>query len=173
MRLAKLLPLLAVAVVAGCTDSATKQESVQIFTAASSALGSAQSRAVDQARVGQLTAPAEVTLDFSGPCTFGGTVALSGNYVGDDNDERAAFDLSASFAGCKEITGTLDGNLQWTSEATAAGFSASLTGDLEWHGNDGDASCGFDLSLTVNDTGIVYGGHLCGYDVRTELVLGN
>jgi hypothetical protein len=169
MKLAKLLPLL---VLAACTGSATKEESVQIFAAASTAMSSAQAKAVDQARATQLTAPAEVTVDFSGPCTLGGTIGLAGSYVGDDNDDRAAFDLTASFNGCRELTGTLDGSLTWTSEATAAGFSASIEGGLDWHGNDGDASCDFDLSLTVTETAITYGGHLCGYDARTEIVLG-
>jgi hypothetical protein len=170
MKLVKLLPLL---VLAACTDSATKEESVQIFAAASTAMSSAQAKAVDQARSGQLTAPAELALDFTGPCTLGGTVAVTGSYVGDDNDDRAAFDLTASFSGCRELTGTLDGSLTWTSQATAAGFAASIKGGLDWHGNDGDASCDFDLSLTIGESAIAYSGHVCGYDAHAELVLGH
>jgi hypothetical protein len=170
MKLATLLPLL---LLAACTDNATKDESVQIFAAATTALGSAQAKAVDQARAAHLVAPADLTVDFSGPCTLGGTVALNGAYSGSDNDDRAAFDLSASFAGCHEVTGTLDGSLQWTSLATATGFSATMSGGLDWKGNNGDASCDFDLALTIDGLGVNYGGHLCGYDVKTELVLGH
>jgi hypothetical protein len=171
MKRFSLLPLL---LVAACSDNnATKQESVQIFAAASSALGSAQAKAVDQARArAQLVAPAELAVDFWGPCLLGGTVALRGTYVGDDNDERAAFDLDATFDKCREIGGTLDGSLAWTSVASASGFVATLRGGLDWKGGDGDASCAFDLELAVGDGGISYGGHLCGYDVRAELVLG-
>lgn len=173
MKLTNLLPLLLLAATGACTDNATKQESVQIFTAASTVLGSVQAKAVAQARGAQLTAPAELAVDFSGPCLFGGTVTLQGVYAGDGDDERAVFDLDASFDGCRDIAGTLDGSLAWTSEATASGFAAALEGGLDWKGNDADASCDFDLALTVSETGVVYGGHLCGYDVRTELVLGN
>ena len=166
----KLLPLL---LLAACTDNASKEESVQIFATASTVLGSAQAKAVSDARGAQLVAPAELTVDFSGPCLLGGTVALKGTYVGDGDDERAAFDLDATFDNCRDVGGTLDGGLAWTSEATTAGFAATLDGGLDWKGNDASASCDFDLALTVGETGVVYGGHLCGYDVRTELVLGN
>jgi hypothetical protein len=158
--------------VAACTDHATKQESVQIFAAATTALGSAQTKAVAEAKGASLTAPADLTLDYAGSCSLGGTVALRGTYAGDGTDDRAAFDLSAAFDSCRELTGTLDGSLRWTSVATGSSFTASLTGELDWHGNDGDASCDFDLSLTIGDSGVSYGGHLCGYDVETELVLG-
>jgi len=121
-----------------------------------------------------LTAPADLTLDYSGPCTLGGTVAVNGSYTGDGAaDDRAAFDLTASFNGCHELTGTLDGSLQWTSVATGNSFTASMTGELAWKGSNGEASCDFDLSLSVGDTGVSYDGRLCGYDVKTELVLGN
>ncbi len=171
MKITKLLPLL---LVVGCADNnATKQESVQIFAAATSAMSTAQAKAVTQARATSLVAPAEVSLDFTGPCTLGGTVSLTGNYAGDGNDEHAVFDLATSFAGCREVTGTLDGSLQWTSEATGTSFTATMTGDLSWQGADGDASCSFDLSLVVDAAGISYGGHLCGYDVQAELGLGH
>ncbi|HEU4610440.1 MAG TPA: hypothetical protein VFS15_00125, partial [Kofleriaceae bacterium] len=92
MKIAKLLPLL---LVVGCADNnATKQESVQIFAAATSAMSTAQAKAVAQAKGTSLVAPAEVSLDFTGPCTLGGTVSLSGNYAGDGNDEHAVFDLA-------------------------------------------------------------------------------
>ena len=167
MRLLTLVPFLALA---ACTDNATKQESVQIFAAATTAMSSAQADAVEQARAGHLVAPADVQLDFSGPCSLGGSVALAGSYAGDSNDERAVFDLQTTFAGCREVTGTLDGNLRWQSDASADGFSASITGELDWTGNDGSASCDFDLSLAITPTSVHYEGHLCGYDAG-ELIL--
>ena len=168
MRLALVLPLL---LAAACTDNATKEESVQIFAAASTAMSSAQARAVADAQNGNLVAPAELVLDFSGPCTLGGRVALAGTYIGDGDHDRAVFDLQATFDGCRELTGTLDGGLRWASVADGAGFAASLEGGLDWEGKDGSASCDFDLEMTVTDSLVSYGGHLCGYDVRTELVL--
>jgi hypothetical protein len=170
MRIATLLPL---ALLAACSDQPSKEESVQIFAAATTALTSAQAKAVDQARSGQLTAPADLVIDFSGPCALGGSLAVHGTYAGSGDDEHAAFDLGAAFNGCREVTGTLDGDLQWTSEASSAGFSATLNGGLDWQGNNGSASCDFDLALAVNDLGVSYDGHLCGYDVKTELVLGH
>jgi hypothetical protein len=168
MKLAKYLPLLALA---ACTDSATKQESVQIFAAATSAMSSAQTKAVETAKGTQLTDPNAVTLDYSGACSLGGQVTVKGEYSGESSDDRAAFDLDTSFSGCREPSGTLDGKIHWTSTASSSGFSAAMDGSLDWSGNNGSASCDFDLSLAVTQTSVSYSGHLCGYDVG-ELVLG-
>ena len=168
MRTAKLLPLL---LLAACTDNASKQESIQIWAAAQTAMTSAQSKAVDQAQGRQVAPADEVVLDYSGPCSLGGTVDVEGSYSGDGSDE-ATFDLKTSFVGCHEITGTLDGSLEWTSASTATGFTATMKGGLDWKGNDGEASCDFDLTMSITESLISYAGHLCGYDVRTELALG-
>jgi hypothetical protein len=171
MKLAKLFPLFALA---ACTDGPSKQESIYIFAAAQTAMSNAQSEAVAEADM-PFAAPAETTLDYSGPCSLGGTISLTGSYSDDSVDgadaDRAAFDLTTSFNGCAEVTGTLDGSLQWTSVADDAGWTATMKGGLVWRGQDGDASCDFDLSMLVSDTVISYGGHLCGYDVGAELVL--
>jgi hypothetical protein len=135
-------------------------------------MSSAQSRAVDAAQTGQLRAPADLVLDFRGPCTLGGTVSVSGTYAGDGNGDRAAFDLNAKLDGCRELTGTLSGDIAWTSVAEGDRFVATMIGGLDWEGNDGSASCDFDLKLEVSSTGISYGGTLCGYDVKTELTIG-
>src|SRR5262245_19286973 len=103
MRFAKLLPLL---LLAACTDNASKEESVQIFATATTAMTATQAKAITQARSTSHVAPADLTLDFSGPCTLGGTVALSGSYAGDGNDNRATFDLQTTFADCREATGS-------------------------------------------------------------------
>jgi len=168
MKLAKFLPVLALA---ACTDNATKQESVQIFAAATAAMSSAQTKAVEQAKAGHLTDPGAVSLDFTGACSLGGSVVVKGDYSGENADDRAAFDLNTSFNGCHEPTGTLDGNIHWASTASSAGFTATMDGNLDWAGNNGSASCGFDLTLAVTQTSVSYSGHLCGYDVG-ELVLG-
>jgi hypothetical protein len=169
MKLAKFLPLLALA---ACTDNATKQESVQIFAAASAAMSSAQTKAVEQAKgQSQLTDPSAVTLDYSGACALGGQVTVKGMYNGEGSDDRAAFDLATTFNGCQEPTGSLDGKIHWTSTASSTGFSATMDGSLDWSSNNGSASCDFDLSLAVTQTSVSYTGHLCGYDVG-QLVLG-
>lgn len=170
MKLAKLLPLL---LLAACTDNASKKESVQIFAAASAAMTSAQAKAVDQARGTSLVAPAELTIDFSGPCSLGGTVALRGTYAGSGDDERAAFDFDVTFDDCRELAGTVDGGLAWTSVVDGDGFKASLDGGLDWNDSHNSASCDFEMSLDIGETGVHYGGHLCGYDVKADLVLGH
>lgn len=170
MKLLKLLPLLALV---ACADNATKQESVQIFAAATSAMSSAQSKAVEQAKAGHLVDPEQVELDYAGVCSLGGSVTVKGTYVGEGSDDRATFDLRTTFDGCHEPTGTLDGNLTWESDASAAGFSASITGELDWTGNNASASCDFGLSLAVTPTSVSYSGHLCGYDVGELSITGN
>ena len=166
----RIISVLALLFVVACTDNATKEESVQIFAAASTALSSAQSDAIDRAQANSVVAPNELVLDYSGPCTLGGSVALTGSYAG-EGDERAVFDLDATFSNCRELTGTLDGGLEWSSVADQTGFVATLKGGLSWEGRDGTASCDFDLTMTVGSALVGYGGHLCGYDVRQELVL--
>ena len=170
MKLTQLMiPVLALA---ACTDNASKQESVQIFAAATTAMSTAQTKAVEQAKGNQLTDPGAVTLNYSGACTLGGTVVVVGEYAGEGADDRADFDLNTQFNGCQEAAGTLDGKIHWTSSASSTGFSAAMDGELDWAGNNGSASCDFDLSLAVTQTSVSYSGHLCGYDVG-ELQLGS
>jgi hypothetical protein len=137
-------------------------------------MASAQSRAVTDAQQLQaLQAPAELVLDFSGPCTLGGTVGVSGSYDGSGTGERAAFDMTTAFDSCKEAQGTLDGSLRWASMINGNNFSATMTGDLDWSSMNGDsASCDFDLSIAVTPQTVTYSGHLCGYDMQADLGIG-
>src|SRR5690606_14595341 len=150
MKLAYLLPML---LLAACSDdTATRQESRQIYATATSAMFAAQARAValeGSARY-SLTAPAELAIDFAGPCLFGGSIGRQGTYVGSGKDQRAAFDLAVTFNHCRELTGTIDGGLQWTSEAIPGGFAATMDGHVDWTDEDSEASCTFDLLLTLN-----------------------
>jgi hypothetical protein len=172
MRTLGLVVLTSLVSAAACSSGPTKSESLQIFAAATTAMASAQSRAVADAQ--QLQAPAELVLDFSGPCTLGGSIGVTGSYDGAGTGERAAFDLTTAFDACKEAQGTLDGSLRWTSVVDGASFSASMTGELDWSSAGGDsASCDFDLSIAVSPQAVAYSGDLCGYDVRADLGIGN
>ena len=78
--------------------------------------------------------------------------------------------MAATFDACREALGTLDGGLRWLSVADGTSFSATLKGDLDWTSRDGDsASCDFDVSMVVTPQTVDYSGHVCGYDVRTDL----
>jgi hypothetical protein len=169
MRILDLIVLMSVvSATAACDSGPTKSESLQIFAAATTAMASAQTRAVTDAQ--QLQAPAELVLDFSGPCTLGGTVGVNGSYDGSGTGDRAAFDMTTAFSSCKEAQGTLDGSLHWTSVVDGMSFSATMTGDLDWTSINGDsASCDFDLSMAVTTASVMYSGHLCGYDIRADL----
>jgi hypothetical protein len=168
MNLRYLAPIL---VVAACSDAPSKEESVQIFAAASTAMTSAQSAAVTQAQGAALTAPADLVLDFTGACSLGGSVAIAGSYSGDGSSSQATFDLATTFDACHELQGTLDGDIHWTSAATGTSFTAAMTGDLAWDGSDGSASCTLDLHIAVGQLGASYTGSVCGYDVTTDLTL--
>lgn len=163
----KLLFIPALALVA-CSSGASKEESVQIFTTTQQALSSGQARAVAAAPAGS----AELALDFSGPCTLGGTVAVTGSYSADGQAAQAEFDLLTVFDACRELQGTIDGDVHWASVASGTGFDASLTGDLAWDGSDGSADCTLDVHMAVSAASISYTGSVCGYDVTTELQLG-
>jgi hypothetical protein len=157
----KRLLLLPIVFAAACSDQPTKEESVRVWSTASISLSNAQTQAVTQARPAGGTA--DVDLNYSGACTLGGSVSVNGNYAGDGSDDRAAFDLTASFDGCKDVGGSLDGDIHWTSTADASGFSASMDGSLAWESGNDSATCDFDLHLAVTEAAITYSGHLCGY----------
>jgi hypothetical protein len=166
---AALVPLLALA---ACSDGPTKEESARIWAATNTALSSAQSRAVADASANSPAAPGALALDFTGPCTLGGTVSISGSWDGSatGNTWQAAFDLSATFDNCQEAQGTLDGDMHWTSSAGGAGFSASLTGDLAWSDSGGNsASCAIDVQMNVSLAGYTSTGSVCGYDASATI----
>jgi len=171
MRILDLVVLTSLVSATACSSGPTKEESLQIFAAASVAMSSAQSRAVTDAQHLQaLRAPAELLLAFDGPCTLGGAVGVTGTYDAAGTADRAAFDLTASFSACKEAQGTLDGRMQWTSVAEGTSFSATMKGDLDWSSANGDsASCDFDLRMAVTTQTVSYSGHICGYDIKADL----
>lgn len=169
MKTPLLLSSVLLVAAAGCNSGPTKSESLQVFAAATAAMAQAQSRAVADA---QAVAPADLALDFSGPCTLGGTVGVSGRYDTSGSGQNAAFDLTVAFDNCREVTGTLDGNLRWTSVVDGSSFTATMKGDLGFEGNNVSASCDFDLRLAVDSTSVSYSGSLCGYDVQADLNVG-
>lgn len=168
MRLSNLVPLF---LLASCTSGPSKEESVQIWGAASAAMTTAQQRAVESARASNVLPVTDLHLNWSGSCTLGGTVSVSGNYTGDGSDDHASFDLQTTFSNCREAQGTVDGSLTWKSVASDTSFTASMDGNIDWHGQNGDASCAFDLAITLSSTSVSYGGSLCGYDVGDEINL--
>jgi hypothetical protein len=165
----KLQAFLVLLPLAACGPS--KSESLQAFVAVTGAASSAQSRAVADAQQTPIVAPAQLTLSFSGPCTLGGTVGVTGSY--DDasgTGERAAFDLAATFDGCAEATGTIDGDLTWTSVSNGTSFDASMDGSFDFRGAGGGSfSCDFNMDISVDNASSSFAGSFCGYDVKSEL----
>lgn len=152
-----------VVVLAACGGGgASKQESFQAFGAATAAMASAQSKAIAAA---QAVAPAEqLTLNYSGACPTGGTVAVTGTYSG-DGGQAATFDMTTTFDACSDAQGTLDGQLTWTSVADGTKFTATMKGEIDWTGQGASASCDFDLRITVDGQTVTYGGSICGHDM--------
>ncbi len=166
-RMTLLLPF----VIAACSGGPTKQEASRLFGAAGVEMASAQSSAVSAAHGKHaLIAPAQLSLDYSGPCALGGTAGVTGNY--DDTSgsgSNAAFDMTLTFSACQGAAGKLDGSVHWTSTATSTGFSAAMNGNLAWTDGNDSASCGIDVQLALTATSISYSGTICGYDVTTDL----
>ena len=159
MKRLLLLPLL---IATACSDQPTKEESLNIFTATTTHTSTAQRAAVTGAR-NDSAGSGSLSLDYSGPCLLAGSVGVKGSYVGEGSTDHAVFDLSTTFDGCRDFNGTLDGDLQWTSTASANGFSSDMTGSLDWSDDDHSASCDFDLHLAINSSSVRYNGSLCGY----------
>jgi hypothetical protein len=160
MKIVKLLPLI---LFAACSSGPTEQESVQIFGVTTAAMATAQGRAVVD------TSNGNTNVSFTGPCTLGGSVSVTGSYQGADTGDRAAFDLNTTFDNCKELTGTIDGSLQWTSVADGTNFTASMTGSIDFDGSNASGSCDFDLHMAVTSSSVNYSGSMCGYDVQADL----
>lgn len=161
MSAMKRLLLLPIVFAAACSDQPTKQESTRIFATTMPALQTAQTNSVTIAKNGNSSS--DVTLNYSGACSLGGTVAVNGNYSGSGTDDHATFDLTTAFHGCKEIGGSLDGDIHWASSADAAGFKADLDGSVDWASGNDSATCDFDMHLAVSATAVSYTGSLCGY----------
>lgn len=157
-----LLPCLVLA--AACTSGPSEEEANQIFATTNSALSNGQSAAL-----AQTDGSGNLALDYTGPCALGGTLSLVGNFNDDDFDQ-AVFDLTASFTACKDAGGTLDGELQWTAEASAAGATVSLVGDVDWDNGSSSASCAIDLHMAGSMTSVSYSGTICGYSASAQLM---
>src|ERR1041385_345485 len=98
----KRLLLLPIVFAAACSDQPTKEQSARIFATATTSLETSQTSAVTAAKAGGTSS--DLNLNYSGACTLGGTVAVTGNYSGDGTADHAAFDLNTSFNACKEAT---------------------------------------------------------------------
>src|ERR1700733_6222747 len=149
MRSLTLLPLV---MFAACTSGPNQTESAEVFADSSSAMASAQSRAVAAAQTQASAAPGPLTLNFSGPCTVGGTVAVTGTYDGSGTNADAAFDLMISFTACADGVSTLDGAIQWAAVASGTSFTGTETGSLDDKRGSDDWSCDFDLTIAVDQT---------------------
>ena len=145
MKRLLLLPVAFLGVPRACSNQPTKEESLRVFASANTALSSAQASAVTQARHTALTASDDLSLNYTG-------LALSAARHRSTARTRAAARRSrrirshTSFASCARPTGTLDGDLHWTSVADR-GFAASMNGELDWTSGNDSASCSFDLPL--------------------------
>jgi hypothetical protein len=150
-------------VLAACGDSKpSQQEAFTAFGAATAAMSTAQSNAVQAAQQGP---PSDAhTLNYNGPCTAGGTVRVTGSYQG-DGGQAATFDLDVLFDGCTDGQGTLDGSMSWTSTADGTNYSATMAGDIAYDSPQASASCGYDLHVSVSGSAVAYSGSVCGYNV--------
>lgn len=167
MRIATLLPL---AVLAACSSDSSNEPSQhdakRTFSAANSALEAASRSLGARAR---LAAPAAGSVDVTDACSQGGSITLAGTY--DAGSDGSSIDVDASFDGCQEDEGALDGTLHWTSNVDGVRVEYSWIGTLTLTDATGTWQCAFDLSLIVDETGVHYAGSLCGYDVETDLDL--
>jgi hypothetical protein len=153
--------------VAACTSGPSKQDATHLFIATTTALSSAQQKAVTSTKVAQL-APAARNLDYIGPCDGEGSFEIKGVY--DDasgTGTAAAFDLQANFNDCVALNhDALNGNLHWSSTSDANGFAAALAGSLSFSDQTTSAACDLNLQMAVTESSVTYSGTVCGYDVK-------
>lgn len=143
----------------------------------------------------EVVTPEGVTLDFTAPCSMGGTVAVNAQagFTGDPNAESAGVDLSVTLvhSGCVEaqqgsgITFTLDGapNVNMNIELTIGaefGFtlSGTVAGMVAWTTGDGRAgTCALDVRLEPVDDpnallSVMVTGQACGTQIMESISAG-
>lgn len=169
-------------------DSLTEQEALALIEVAMSQ-GIAASGQVTGGT--EVVTPEGFTLDFTAPCTMGGTVAVNAQagFIGDPNDENAesaGVDLSVTLvhSGCVEahqgsgITFTLDGapDVNMDIELTIGAefrftLSGTVAGMVGWATGDGrSGTCALDVRLdSVDDPNallsVMVTGQACGAQV--------
>src|SRR5512140_3061091 len=108
--MARLLVLLTILTACGTNNdgAGANQQAAFVFTDVYSTLESVQARALSA----QPVAPVVQTVDYSGPCTMGGTIAMHGTYDG-DGTTNATYMFDVSMAACAETGSTIDGSMTW------------------------------------------------------------
>src|SRR5262245_12025383 len=123
---------------AACTSGPSKDDTTAVYVQTLNAMSYARIQAVAKVQ-GQT---GTVTLDASGTCPAGGTYAVTGTFDDSNgNTDQTTWNLSLAFAGCADLFGKVDGNLDWTSSASAASFATAITGSVTYTGNHGTWTC--------------------------------
>lgn len=105
------------------------------------------------------------SVHYSGPCQTSGSLDVDGTFDGSDDGLVAKLDVSAKFNACTLDADTLDGDIAAKLDQNGADLEASLTGDLDWTGADGAASCAFNIHIKASATSYELSGSVCGYDL--------
>src|SRR5512140_856594 len=158
MHSTRLLPFL---LVAACSTGPSKDDSIRVFAATTSAATSAQSAAVADARTHAAAVPGALAINFTAPCAAGGSAQVTGSYDGTGTGDTAVFDLSMVFTSCRGALGdTVDGELSWSSTAAPGMFDETMAGQVSVSGRT-SASCDFDMTLAVTPLTVSYAGTMC------------
>jgi len=147
-------------------NQASKVQARRAFDGASGRIESAFG-ALDDNRV----APLGEVIDYSEPCSLGGSVDLNGQFDYNETSADSSIDLTASFSACQEEEGLIDGSLHWTSAMSADHAEDDWTGTITVEDASGSYTCAFDLHTVLDNADITYSGSICGYDVNADLGL--
>ena len=158
MKLAAIL-IVSLAACASNDDSSSqttsKQDAKKALTSATSSIGGAEKQSASFASAVHVTAP----------CVTSGTVTLDGSHDVSTDGLHQQYDLDAAFAGCQTADGKLDGELHFKTTIDSGNFTAQLSGDISWDGENDAVSCAFDLEAEVSATKQSLTGTVCGYDL--------
>jgi hypothetical protein len=134
--------------VSACTSGPSKDDASRLFLATTSAVQSAEQKAVTST---QAVAPTVRNLDYVGPCDGEGSFEVRGTV----DDSAIAFELQTSFTNCVSVSHVaLDGSLHFSPSA--------LKGSISFSDTTTSASCDLDLQFA----GTAVSGTVCGYDVK-------
>lgn len=191
----KILMVVSVACLAvGCGNSISEEDTRVAWTSTNLALaqGSAQAQTAAQGvpaapggESGGLAPRAAAQVDYSWPCTEGGTAHFTGMaeaVVSQAGTSDVSFDLATDFDGCGVAGVTISGSLDYAASVSADGAGTASTtftmkGSLSYEGKV-EGTCDIDMTMAVNVSGGVggagsvgasYEGSICGHSAKATL----
>ena len=137
-------------------DTLSPAQANEAFSSTSAALVSVDTAAEGASQNGD-------QISASASCAAGGSAAVSGTFT-----DGQTFNLDVDFAACSQDGITIDGSLAYGAVITENGVAMVMDGTLSYGGKF-EATCRFDIRMSVNIDGIEIDGSVCGQEITVSV----